>query len=61
MLVADVTGDLSEIIGNEERLYEGDLSLYFRILYFESSDAAGQSLELGSHLTRRWRGVDSNF
>jgi 3'5'-cyclic nucleotide phosphodiesterase len=36
MPVADVTGDLPEIIGNEERLYEGDLSLYFRILFFES-------------------------
>src|SRR5215813_5985961 len=38
MFVADVTGDLPEIIGNEERLYEGDLSLYFRILFFESSN-----------------------
>ena len=38
MLVADVTGDLPEIVGNEERLYEGDLSLYFRILFFESSN-----------------------
>ena len=36
MFVADVTGDLPEIIGNEEHLYEGDLSLYFRILFFES-------------------------
>src|SRR5215471_6020446 len=35
MLVADVTGDLPEIIGNEKHLYEGDLSLYFRILFFE--------------------------
>jgi hypothetical protein len=38
MLVADVTGDLPEIIGNEERVYEGDLSAYFRILFFESSN-----------------------
>jgi len=38
MLLGDVTGDLPEIIGNEERLYEGDLSLYFRILFFESSN-----------------------
>jgi hypothetical protein len=38
MLIADVTGDLPEIIGNEERLYAGDLSLYFRILFFESSN-----------------------
>ena len=36
MFVADVTGDLPEIIGNEEHLYEGDLSLYFCILFFES-------------------------
>jgi len=36
MLVSDVTGDLPKIIGNGERLYEGDLTLYFRILFFRS-------------------------
>jgi hypothetical protein len=36
MLVSDVTGDLPKIIGNDERLYEGDLTLYFRTLFFRS-------------------------
>jgi hypothetical protein len=31
-LVSEVTGNLPEIIGNEERLYEGDLTFYFRTL-----------------------------
>jgi hypothetical protein len=38
MLGSDVTGDLPQIIGNEESLYEGDLTLYFRILFFRSSN-----------------------
>jgi hypothetical protein len=36
MLVSDVTGDLPQVIGNDERLYEGDLMLYFRTLFFQS-------------------------
>ena len=31
MLTSELTGDLPEIIGNEENLYEGNLILYFRI------------------------------
>ena len=38
MLVSEVTGDLPKIIGNEERLYEGNLTFYFRILFFKSSN-----------------------
>jgi hypothetical protein len=38
MLTAEVTGDLPGIIGNDERLYEGDLTLYFRVLFFKSSN-----------------------
>ena len=36
MPVSKVTGDLPRIIANEERLYEGELTLYFRILFFKS-------------------------
>jgi hypothetical protein len=36
MLTSELTGDLPEIIGNEENLYEGKLILYFRtILQFD--------------------------
>jgi hypothetical protein len=38
MLVSKVTGDLPKIIKNEERLYEGDLTLYFRTLFFRSAN-----------------------
>ena len=39
MLTSEITGDLPEIIGNEENLYEGNLILYFRItiLQFQQS------------------------
>ena len=36
MPVSDVTGDLPRIIRNDARLYEGDLTLYFRTLFFKS-------------------------
>ncbi len=36
MLVSEVTGDLPKIVGNEEHLYEGDLTFYFRTLFFRS-------------------------
>ena len=36
MPVSKVTGDLPRIIANEERLYDGNLTFYFRILFFES-------------------------
>jgi 3'5'-cyclic nucleotide phosphodiesterase len=38
MLVSAVTGDLPGIIGNDERLYEGDLTFYFQVLFFKSSN-----------------------
>ena len=38
MLVSEVTGDVPKIIGNEENLYEGDLTEYFRVLFFKSSN-----------------------
>ena len=38
MLGSEVTGDLPKVIANEERLYEGELTLYFRILFFKSSN-----------------------
>jgi HD domain len=38
MLTAEVTGDLPAIIGNDERLYESDLTFYFRVLFFQSSN-----------------------
>jgi len=37
MLVSEVTGDVPKIIGNEECLYESDLTEYFRVLFFKSS------------------------
>ena len=42
MLVSEVTGDLPEIIGNEEHLYEGDLTFYFRTLFFRSCNLHNQ-------------------
>src|SRR5215471_7864112 len=38
MLVSEVTGDVPKIIGNEECLYESDLTEYFRLLFFKSSN-----------------------
>jgi hypothetical protein len=38
MLASEVTGDLPEIIGNEEGLYEGDLISYLQILFFRSTN-----------------------
>jgi hypothetical protein len=38
MLTSELTGDLPEIIGNEENLYEGNLILYFRILFYNSTN-----------------------
>src|SRR5690242_1769365 len=38
MPFSTVTGDLPKIIANQERLYEGDLTFYFRILFFKSSN-----------------------
>src|ERR1700722_10358741 len=38
MLTSEITGDLPEIIGNEESLYEGNLVLYFRILFYNSNN-----------------------
>jgi len=38
MLASEITGDLPEIIGNEENLYEGNLTLYFRILFYNSNN-----------------------
>jgi len=36
MLASETTGDLPEIIGNEEKLYEGNLISYFRVLFYNS-------------------------
>jgi hypothetical protein len=38
MPFSEVTGDLPKIIGNEERLYEWDLTYYFGILFFKSTN-----------------------
>jgi hypothetical protein len=38
MLASEITGDLPEIIGNEENLYEGNLIFYFRILFYKSTN-----------------------
>jgi hypothetical protein len=38
MLASAVTGDLPGIIGNDERLYEGDLTFYLQVLFFKSSN-----------------------
>lgn len=38
MPVSQVTGDLPRIIANKECLYEGDLTSYFRVLFFESGN-----------------------
>jgi hypothetical protein len=41
MMVSKVTGDLPKIIRNEERIYDGDLTLYFHTLFFRSSNSEG--------------------
>jgi hypothetical protein len=33
-----VSGDIPKIIGNEEGLYEGELTLYFRVLFFKAAN-----------------------
>ena len=38
MLRSEISGDIPEIIGNETSLYEGDLILYFRVLFFKSKN-----------------------
>ena len=38
MPFSKVTGDLPKIIANQERLYEGNLTFYFRILFFKSNN-----------------------
>ena len=38
MPFSKVTGDLPKIIANQERLYEGNLTFYFRTLFFKSSN-----------------------
>jgi HD-GYP domain-containing protein (c-di-GMP phosphodiesterase class II) len=38
MLTSEITGDLPEIIGNEENLYEGNLIFYLRILFYKSTN-----------------------
>lgn len=38
MPFSEVTGDLPKIIGNEERLYDWNLTYYFRILFFKSTN-----------------------
>ena len=38
MRTSEITGDLPEIIGNDEKLYEGNLVLYFRILFYKSTN-----------------------
>jgi 3'5'-cyclic nucleotide phosphodiesterase len=38
MLASETTGDLPEIIGNAEALYEGNLVTYFRIIFFNASN-----------------------
>lgn len=35
---SEVAGDLAQIITNEECLYEGDLVVYFRVLFFEAGN-----------------------
>lgn len=36
MAQLDISGDLPTVIGNDERLYEGDLIPYFQILFFKA-------------------------
>ena len=36
MLHREISGDIPEIIGNADHLYEGDLTRYFRVLFFEA-------------------------
>src|SRR5947209_20057627 len=38
MLHTEISGDIPEIIGNEEGLYEGDLTHYFRVLFFKAGN-----------------------
>ena len=38
MLALEITGDIPEIIGNEENLYEGNLILYFCTLFYNANN-----------------------
>jgi hypothetical protein len=38
MPFSKATGDLPKIIANQERLYEGSLTFYFRTLFYKSSN-----------------------
>lgn len=38
MLSSEITGDLPEIIGNEENLYQGNLIFYFQIFFYNSNN-----------------------
>jgi hypothetical protein len=40
MLTSEITGDLPEIIENKENLYEGNLLVYFRLLFYTSHNLA---------------------
>ena len=48
MLASEITGDLPEIIGNEENLYEGNLTLYFRILFYNSNNLIIPTITFGT-------------
>jgi hypothetical protein len=38
MLHTEISGDIPEIIGNDEELYEGDLVHYFQVLFFKAGN-----------------------
>jgi hypothetical protein len=54
MLASEVTGDLPGIIGNDERLYEGDLTFYFRVLFFQSGNLSNPYHNLRHTLHVLW-------
>ena len=48
MLASEITGDIPEIIGNEENLYEGNLILYFSILFYNSNNLKNPTITFGT-------------
>ena len=50
----EISGDIPEVIANGERLYEGDLAGYFRVLFFEATNLTNPYHNLRHSLHVAW-------
>jgi hypothetical protein len=48
MVALEITGDIPEIIGNEENLYKGHLILYFRTLFYNANNLKNPTITFGT-------------